>query len=296
MRLAPAPKAQAPQTGSRTEQQAELVETLARLNGVVGDVSGLLKRLTPGIIGEELIALDANGTATKSFRVPFRAISVDSYSAKTLTIAAHPLREAAPGPGPGAAQVGPGGYSVINFEAYQYSVYGGSPGDLVVVTAFREPQPPIGTAVGPNGLVVTAPPPGLLVVGAAGGLVTAAASDYPTGAVPITADSGNQANAVATATLAAAAAAKTWITGFEVTGTGATGALVVTVTVTGVVGGPLHYTYVFVAGATTLNTPLIVEFPKPIPTPAVNSTIAVSCPASGVGGTNNTVVAHGYQL
>lgn len=122
------------------------------------------------------------------------------------------------------------------------------------------------------------------------------ASDYPPGAVPITATSGNQANATATATLAASPTAKTWITGFEVTGTGATGVLVVTVTVTNAAGNTLSYTYVFVAGVTTLNTPLVVQFPKPIPTNAINTAIAVSCPASGAGGTNNVVNAHGYQL
>lgn len=119
------------------------------------------------------------------------------------------------------------------------------------------------------------------------------ASDYPQGAVPITATSGNQANAVATATLAANTTKTTYITGFEVTGTGV---LIVTVTVTGLVSGTMSYTYVFVAGVTTANTPLIVEFTKPIPASAPNTAIAVSCPASGLGGTNNVVNAHGYQL
>lgn len=121
-------------------------------------------------------------------------------------------------------------------------------------------------------------------------------SDYPAGAVPITATSGNQANATATATLAATAGKTTYITGFEVTGAGATGALVVTVTVTNTITGTLSYTYVFVAGVTLANQPLIVEFPKAIPASAANTTIVVSCPASGTGGTNNVVNAHGYQL
>ena len=118
----------------------------------------------------------------------------------------------------------------------------------------------------------------------------------PDGAIPLTGSSGTIANGTATATLAASATLKTWITGFEITGTGATGALVVSPTVTGVVTGTLTYTYVFVAGATTLNQPLIVPFPTPIPSSAINTAIAVSCPASGAGGTNNTVVAHGYQF
>lgn len=124
----------------------------------------------------------------------------------------------------------------------------------------------------------------------------AQASDYPAGAIPITATSGNQANAVATATLAAAAGKTTYITGFEVTGTGATGVLIVIATVTNTVSGTMSYTYVFVAGVTTANTPLSIQFTKAIPANAPNTTIVVSCPASGLGGTNNVVNAHGYQL
>lgn len=121
-------------------------------------------------------------------------------------------------------------------------------------------------------------------------------SDYPFGATPIVATSGNQANGVATATLAASLTQKTWITGFEVTGSGATTGLDVTVMVTNVLGVTLSYTYTFTAGALVANTPLIIEFVKPLPTAAVNTAIAVSCPAGGLGNTNNTVVAHGYQL
>lgn len=119
--------------------------------------------------------------------------------------------------------------------------------------------------------------------------------DYPNGANIVTATSGNVANAVATATLAAAAGKVTYLTGFEITGSGATGALVVTVTVVGS-GTLASYTYTFVAGATLANQPLIVEFTHPLSAGAVNTTIVVSCPASGLGGTNNVVNAHGYQL
>lgn len=129
--------------------------------------------------------------------------------------------------------------------------------------------------------------------------LTAAALNPPPGttglATQITASSGNVANAVATAVLLGVAGKTTYITGFEVTGSGATGALVVTVTVTNTVSGTLSYTYVFVAGATLANESLIVSFPDPIPANAPGVSITVSCPASGLGGTNNTVVAHGFQ-
>ncbi len=120
--------------------------------------------------------------------------------------------------------------------------------------------------------------------------------DYPPGAVPITATTGNMANFNDSAHLAAASGKTTYISGFEVSGSGATGALVVTVSVNNTVSGNMLYTYVFVAGVTTANTPLIVEFSRAIPANAPNTEITVNCPASGAGGTNNVVSAHGYQL
>lgn len=119
---------------------------------------------------------------------------------------------------------------------------------------------------------------------------------YPLGATPITGSSGNVANAVATATLAAVAGKTTYITGFEVTGAGATAGLPVSATVTGVVTGTLTYTAVAAAGALVANTPLLVAFPVAIPASAVNAAIAVTVPAFGLGNTHSTVVAHGYQL
>jgi len=122
------------------------------------------------------------------------------------------------------------------------------------------------------------------------------ASDYPAGAVPLIAGSGNIANNTAAATLTPTATTTAYITGFEVTGSGATAALPVTVTVTGLLGGTRHYTYSFAAGVLVGNSPLSVTFFPALPASAVNTAIVVSCPASGSGGTNNTVVAHGYYV
>ncbi len=107
--------------------------------------------------------------------------------------------------------------------------------------------------------------------------------------------SGNKANASAAATLTPSATTTAYLSGFEVTGSGATAALPVSVTVTGILGGTLTYTYNFSAGALVGNTPLVVAFDPPLPASAINTAIVVTCPASGAGGTNNTVVAHGFQ-
>lgn len=117
----------------------------------------------------------------------------------------------------------------------------------------------------------------------------------PEGATAVTGDSGNQANAVAVATLAANPGGNTWIQGFDITASGATAGLDVTVTVAGITT-PLHYTFTFPAGALVAAAPLSVRFPVPIKSSALSTAITVTLPASGVGGTNATVVAYGYQF
>ncbi len=128
-----------------------------------------------------------------------------------------------------------------------------------------------------------------------------AASPLPTDstgatATSVKASSGNVANASAAATLAAVAAKTAYITGFDVTGTGATAASVVSVTVTGLLGGTSTYTLPVVAGANLGNPALVVQFNPPLPASAVNTAIVVTCPALGAGNTNNTVNAYGYYL
>ena len=119
---------------------------------------------------------------------------------------------------------------------------------------------------------------------------------YPSGATVITASSGNKAASTANATLAAAAGAFTYITGFEVTGAGATAASNILVTVTGVQGGTMTYNLVIPAGVNTSITPLQVEFSPAIPSSAVNTAIQVAVPSFGAGNTNASTVAHGFQL
>lgn len=134
-----------------------------------------------------------------------------------------------------------------------------------------------------------------LPVGASNPLPTSGAI-YPAGSTPLIGGSANVANAAAVATLTPSATTTAYIGGFEVTGAGATAGLPVTVTVAGLLGGTKSYTYTFAVGALVANQPLIVPFFPPLPAAAINTPIVVTCPASGIGGTNNTAVAHGYQV
>ena len=118
----------------------------------------------------------------------------------------------------------------------------------------------------------------------------------PAGAVAVTGASGNVAAASAVATLAAAASKTTYITGFQITAGGATGAALVTATVVGTITGTLSYTFATPVGATLGATPLTVSFPVPVPASAVNTAIVVTLPSLGTGNLNATVVATGFQL
>ena len=117
-----------------------------------------------------------------------------------------------------------------------------------------------------------------------------------TGLVQLTGASGNVANATATATLAAAANQTTYIEGFQVTGAGATAALPVVVTVTGLLGGTQSYIYCARANPLDANEPLFVAFDPPIAASAPNTAIVVTCPALGAGNTNNAVCVQGFRV
>jgi hypothetical protein len=119
-------------------------------------------------------------------------------------------------------------------------------------------------------------------------------SPYPVGAVPLMASSGNVANAAATATLNAVTSKTTYVTGFSVTGAGATAGAVVVVTLAGLVGGTASFEYVASVGATVANQPLIITFPEPIPAAFAASIILLTCPALGAGNTNNCATIYGF--
>jgi hypothetical protein len=123
-----------------------------------------------------------------------------------------------------------------------------------------------------------------------------ALAGYPAGATPLSAGTANLAAAAGTATLTAAAGAPTYITGFEITGAGATAASVVQVTVTGLLGGTCTYIVAVPAGAAVGVTPLLVNFIRPVPASAVNTTIVVNIPSFGAGNTNATASVHGFRL
>lgn len=129
-------------------------------------------------------------------------------------------------------------------------------------------------------------------------VVSAAYPSDSTGtqAVAVRGSSGNVANATATASIPAVAGKTAYVAGFDITGSGATAASVVSPTLAGILGGTATYTLAVVAGATLGNQVLRVTFTPPFPASAVNTAITLSCPALGVGNTNNTANIYGFYL
>jgi hypothetical protein len=108
--------------------------------------------------------------------------------------------------------------------------------------------------------------------------------------------SGNKAAAAANAVLTPATGQFAYMTGFDVTGGGATAASEVLVTVTGLLVGTLTYVLNVPAGVTpTFNPALNIRFPYPMIASAISSAITVNVPSFGSGNTNAATVAYGFQ-
>jgi hypothetical protein len=110
------------------------------------------------------------------------------------------------------------------------------------------------------------------------------------------ASSGVVANANAVATLPAMAAMTAYITGFQITGAGATAAKSVVAQLAGVAGGPIDYSFTFPAGVGAPAQPLTVNFTVAIPAAAMNTAISLTLPAAGVGNVAAAVTVQGFYL
>lgn len=119
---------------------------------------------------------------------------------------------------------------------------------------------------------------------------------YPGGAVPVSCATGNVAATTATCTMPATTGKTTYVTGFDITASGATLGLAVTCTLTNTNSGTLSYTFVVTAGALLADNPLIRAFAPPLKATASNTAPVVSCPSLGTGNTNMTINAYGYEL
>lgn len=105
------------------------------------------------------------------------------------------------------------------------------------------------------------------------------------------------ANAASVVTFAAVASRRNWLSGYIVEGLGATAAAVVTLTITGLLGGTLIHRIVVPAGAAValgVNGRLVVEFARPWPASTTNTAIVGTLAAFGAGNTAQQLSMHGF--
>lgn len=119
---------------------------------------------------------------------------------------------------------------------------------------------------------------------------------YPAGATPVSVTSGVVQNAVANAQMPAVAGKTNWITGFDITGAGATAGLAVTAVLTGLAGGTLNYIVVAATGVTLANETVVVLFDPPLPSSAQNTPVRIQVPALGLGNTASAANIRGFVL
>jgi hypothetical protein len=164
-----------------------------------------------------------------------------------------------------------------------YNVYGRATGAeqlLATVTNGTTPTWTDNGSVTPSGSMPTTNTARLVVLEASSG-------------TDLTASVTGAATAL-TATLPGIAGRTTFITGFEITGAGATAASNILVTVTGTISGTLNYYVTVPAGTTTSIAFPPVEFTRPIPASGTNTAIVVNVPSFGSGNTAAAVTAHGF--
>jgi hypothetical protein len=125
--------------------------------------------------------------------------------------------------------------------------------------------------------------------------VDSTGAEIALGGTAVAASSGDVAAGTAAASLAAVAAKTNYLTGFEITGSGATAASVVLATITGLLGGTQSIVVPVPAGAAVGITPIIVKVDPPHPASAVNTAIAVSLPTLGAGNLHACVNVRGIQ-
>lgn len=135
----------------------------------------------------------------------------------------------------------------------------------------------------------------ITILGAVNMCVDPAGKATPCQGTPVTAASGNVANASAVATLAGSAGLTTYICGLQITGSGATAASVVSATLTGLISGTATYTVAVPAGVTAGVQPLVISLAPCIPASSTNTSIVLTLPALGAGNTNAAVAAQGFR-
>jgi|SRR5580700_9794283 hypothetical protein len=118
--------------------------------------------------------------------------------------------------------------------------------------------------------------------------------DLPLGTAVVVSSTG--AATAQNQTLPAVSGKTNYLSGFTITGLGATAAASIQVTTTGLASGQLTFTLPIPAGVTVGVSPLTVKFNPPLPASGTNVAIVVSCPSFGSGNTVQSSSAWGFVV
>lgn len=178
--------------------------------------------------------------------------------------------------------------SVSNFPATQ-------PVSLAAIPNSSNIDVALSTRLKPGDSVNVGNFPGTQQVGGTVGVNNLPAWPYPATVTPVAEQSTVGANAIKTATLAAAVNKFTYLSSVQIFATGATAAGAVNATITGLLGGTMTIPFAVPAGVNLAATPVNLKFDPPLRSSAQNIPIFVTLPALGAGNTRATVNAQGFQ-
>jgi len=117
----------------------------------------------------------------------------------------------------------------------------------------------------------------------------------PFGATQLTNGSAVVSASAATATLTVTSGRTGYLTGFTVTGLGATVAAMPVVSVTGLVGGTVNFAYPAPIGVGVAGPVMSINFTTPL-RGILSTNIVVSVATFGVGNVGASCVAYGYMI
>ena len=124
------------------ERQVDVLTFLAKLEARFTEITDVFRGLVVNeILWAGVVQLDANGQHTRSFEVPFAALTLANFGAATLVGVTAPPAAQAPGPGPGQVQVRTNTARTKSLAGTILTLYG-TPGAMVDLTVHANPQPP----------------------------------------------------------------------------------------------------------------------------------------------------------
>lgn len=129
-----------------TDKYGALVGQVEQLDATARQIAACVQQLaSAATLDAGTYAFDAEGTFSRTYRVPYGAVAVENLTAADVTLEAGPSRGEAPAVaqtvGPGIFTIQPDRAGVYNVSGHTLTVYGPA-GESVALQVFARPQPP----------------------------------------------------------------------------------------------------------------------------------------------------------